>query len=175
MPSQSITLDGNKLKEIASRNETASITANSLATRERIRHHSDIIRTRAQLVRDGQRIVDSDYMQFWKELENAGVGSLIFGRKGKPNRFAWHFSLKSIAKSMLEGTNEKVAGRTSKKLQSVEPAQQSSKQENGNMEPLTQKVTFVLSATRVVELRVPDNFTKAEADKVYAALKTLAT
>ena len=41
-------------------------------------------------------------LTFWKELEAAGVGSIIYGRKGKPNRFSWHYSLKSVAQSYFE-------------------------------------------------------------------------
>lgn len=169
---QSITLDGNKLKAIAHRTPTATVTANSLAGRERIRHFSDITRTRSQLIREGQMIVDADYEQFWNDLQAAGVGSIVYGRKGKPNRFAWHYSLKSVAKSMLQGVDMKVNRQaTVAEPQEVEAPEET---QPDNVEQLTQKVTFVLSANRVMELRLPDNFSKTEADAVCTALRTLA-
>jgi len=177
MQQKSITLDGNKLKEIAHRTPTATITATALAERERIRHFSDIARTRSQLVRDGVKIVDSDYMQFWNELQDSGVGSIIYGTKGKPNRFAWHFSLKSVAKSMLEGTDEKVSRVSSKgklSVQAEEGEETVSTPSTPKVEPFAQKTTFFLAANRVAEIRLPDNFTLAEAEAIYTALKTLA-
>lgn len=96
---------GAKLKAIAHKNDTATITAMSLRLRERQRHTSDITRTRSELARQGERIVESDYMQFWKDLQVAGVGSIIYGRKGKPDRFEWHYSLKSVAKACIDGSN----------------------------------------------------------------------
>lgn len=170
MRTQSITLDGNKLKEIANRNPTANITALALAVRERIRNASDIPRTRAQLMREGNPIVESDYTQFWKELQDAGVGQLILGRRGQPAKFAWHFSLKAVSKAMIEGTNETVqrTGKAAKETSAPVAVSDA-------VEMLTQKVTFELSNNRIVEINIPDNFSKAEAEAVAKALQTLAS
>jgi hypothetical protein len=105
---QTVTLDGGKLKAIGHASHTAEVTITALALRERLRHFSDITRTRMQLVRNGERIVEEDYMKFWKSLEDAGVGVIVYGRKGKPDRFHWYYSLKKVAKAAIEGTNEEV-------------------------------------------------------------------
>jgi hypothetical protein len=103
---QTVTLDGAKLKAIGHASHTAEVTMTALAMRERLRHFSDITRTRNQLVRNGERLVEEDYMAFWKSLQDAGVGVIVYGRKGRPDRFEWHYSLKKVAKASLEGTNE---------------------------------------------------------------------
>lgn len=107
-PNQVVTLNGAKLKQIAHASHTATVTMTSLALRERLRHSSDIVRTKNQLIREGEKIVDSDYMSMWEALQSEGVGSIVYGRKHKPDRFEWYYSLKQVAKAGLEGTNEEV-------------------------------------------------------------------
>ena len=96
-------LNGKQLKAIAHKSHTATVVATSLACRDRLRHESDITRTKNALIRDGEKIVEADYMQFWKDLQLAGAGSIVYGRKGKPDRFTWNYSLKKVAESMIEG------------------------------------------------------------------------
>lgn len=129
---QVVTLDGAKLKQVGHASHTAEVTITALALRERLRHFSDITRTRNQLIRQGERVVDEDYMAFWKGLQDAGVGTIIFGRKGKPDRFQWHYSMKKVAQAALEGTNEvaeKIAGpsRNLKKKKAIAKLVKSSK------------------------------------------------
>lgn len=92
-----------KLKAIAESTETAGATSSMLIERERNTPHADIGRVRSALVRDGARLVEADYMKFWQDLQDAGAGSIIYGRKGKPSRFAWHYSLRMIGQAMLTG------------------------------------------------------------------------
>lgn len=108
-----VTLDGEKLKKVASSSHTAQVVALSLAMRERLRHTSDITRTKNALIRSGERIVESDYEQFWEDLQAIGAGSIIYGRNGKQDRFKWHYSLKKVAEACIEGNDvhaEKLAG-----------------------------------------------------------------
>lgn len=174
-----MTLSGEKLKKLAHANHTATVTAMALASRERIRNFSDIRRTKAELIRQGEKIVDSDYIQFWKDLEAQGVGSIIYGRRGvKPDKFAWHYSLKAVSKSMIEGEDITVKRfPDAPPLRGSSPEQSSKIQRTaqvGAPEPLTQKVTVVISTNRIIELRVPDNFTKAEAERVATAIRSVA-
>lgn len=166
MPNKQIELDGQLLKKIAHKNATATVTATDLATRERIRVYSDIGRTRSRLIRQGAKIVDNDYMQFWEDLEKAGVGSIVRGRKDKADRFAWHYSLKDVSKSMLDGSDFK----------SSAPVEKVETKETGKSahEKFTQKVTCVLGTDRVIELKMPDHFTKDEAEAVCTAIRSLA-
>lgn len=168
-----VILDGAKLKAIAHKSHTATVTATSLALRERIRHSSDITRTRSELARMGERIVESDYMQFWKDLQAAGVGSIIYGRKGKPDRFDWHYSLKSVAKACIEGQNVEATKETRTEPARDMPKVPAKKEVEKKME--AKQVIFVpLRSDFDVEINVPSNFTKAEAEMLSKALNRVA-
>lgn len=105
-----VLLKGSVLKAIAHKNHTATVVATSLAIRVRLRHESDIVRTKNALIRDGEKIVDEDYSQFWEDLEKSGAGVIIYAQKdkgsdGRQETFKWHFSLKKVAEAMLTGQN----------------------------------------------------------------------
>ena len=101
------TLDGDKLKKIANASHTAQVIVNALSERQRLRHTSDIQRTKNALIRSGERIVESDYEQFWEDIQAAGAGSIIYGRNGRQDDFKWHYSLKNVSKAMLDGKDVK--------------------------------------------------------------------
>lgn len=98
-----LTLKGTTLNQIATASDTAKTVTELLASRQRLRHVTDISRVRNDLVKDGSRIVDEEYMAYWKQLQTQKIGNIIYGRKGKPNRFEWHYSLKSVAQAALDG------------------------------------------------------------------------
>lgn len=101
------TLKGQQLNAVATETPTAHEVALDLAARQRLRHYSDVTRTRIKLVREGKQIVEKDYMAFWQGLEKLSIGTLIYPRKkSNPIKFEWHYSLKAVAKSMVEGTDE---------------------------------------------------------------------
>lgn len=165
-----VTLDGAKLKAIAHKSHTAIVTATSLALRERLRHSSDITRTRSELARQGEKIVESDYMQFWKDLQTAGVGSIIYGRKGKPDRFDWHYSLKSIAKACIDGQDVKATKNQEIK---AEPAK-AQKEVKPDSSKSVQSVYVPLRNDFGVEIKVPSKMTKAEVEILTKALMCVA-
>lgn len=172
-------LNGQKLREIAHKSHTATVTATSLALRERLRHSSDITRTRAELARQGERIVESDYMQFWKDLQSANVGSIVYGRKGKPDRFDWHYSLKSVAKACIEGGDvkaDKLASKSESKpkkssVRLSEKEKETTVKKSGNVETMEGRLVYIpLRSDFHVEIKVPSNFNKDEAEILAKAL-----
>jgi hypothetical protein len=104
-----VTLNSKTLKDITHKNRTAEVTMTALALRERIRTFSDIPRTRAKLIKEGEKIVEADYIQLWKDLQAAGVGVIVNGQRNRPGRFEWHFSLKDVAAIALEDKTAKAA------------------------------------------------------------------
>lgn len=68
---------------------------------------TDIQSTEKRLLRMGKRIVHVEYTQYWNDLEKAGVGSIIRGRNGKADRFAWNYSLKEVAIAAMESKDLK--------------------------------------------------------------------
>ena len=100
---KTMTIDSETLKRISNANPTAEVVTYVLAMRQRIRAFSDLRRLKISLIRSKERIVESDYQQYWKDLEQAGFGSIVRGRNGNSDRFAWHYSLKEVAKAAIEG------------------------------------------------------------------------
>lgn len=91
------------LKDIANSSSTATSTMLFLGMRKRYRSSTTLSRVKRQLVHLGEKVVDKDYKSFWKQLEDAGAGHLVVGRKGHSTRFEWHYSLRQVAKSAIEG------------------------------------------------------------------------
>lgn len=170
-----VTLKGSELKAIAYKTTTSIAAVNALASRERIRHESDITRMRSQLVRNGEKIVDTDFMQFFKDLEKSGVGSIVYGRRGKPTKFAWYYSLKAISKCMLEGTDVQV---TKVNSALVDQSKTILRKDEGvkvvrytDLEP--KKVSIVLANGLTVEISADTKVSAAAADSVLNALRTM--
>lgn len=105
MQNENVTFVQDKLKGITNATHTSIVTMMKLALRERNARNgfTNITGIRNELIRMGEKIVDEDYLKFWQELETAGVGNLITGRRGNSDRFKWHYSLKEISKNAIEG------------------------------------------------------------------------
>jgi hypothetical protein len=173
----SVSPSGAKLKAIAHKNDTSIVTAMSLRLRERQRHTSDITRTRSELARQGERIVESDYIQFWKDLQAAGVGSIIYGRKGKPDRFEWHYSLKSVAKACIDGSNiEPIKNDSAKdQMKTVKLATKEVNPEPVKKTTEASKTVYVpLRPNFDVEFTLPVDLSKDEAEMLSRALTRAA-
>lgn len=51
-----------------------------------------------QLVHSGRAVCRADVVQVFGELESIGIGQFVVGRRGKPSRFEWKASPKSVGK-----------------------------------------------------------------------------
>lgn len=88
-----------EIKSIANQSPTSKIVFNNLSKRLRFRRGTNLSKFHVQLINAGEKIVEDEYMDTFKKLQTLGVGSLIFGRGGKPNRFKWNYNLKDVAKA----------------------------------------------------------------------------
>lgn len=166
-------LDGNRLREIATANETALITANALQGRERNRSATDIARTKSAMVREGKKIVEADFMQFWKDLQSVGAGTIVYGRKDKPDRFEWHYAIKDVGHAMFGGekpdnvkvTEKPMAKKTAGGKEVIHISLE---------EPDTRSIQFVLPSGGRVEMTVPKKISEAEANAVVREFKKLS-
>lgn len=190
-----VTLDGNRLKKVADASHSAKVTIQNLIGRERFRNSSDITRLKRDLIKEGRKIVDKDYIQFWKDLQDAGVGSIVYGRRGKADRFEWHYSLKKVAEAASQGKNTEVPtlkgvknsrvilrkrGRPpgSKNLSLVpnevtptfEDAPVETNKPRANMSSAERILVIPLRSDYFFNLTVPLNLTKAEAEVIANAL-----
>lgn len=176
-----ITLNGSKLKSISNASHTAEVTITALALRERLRHFSDITRTRNLLVRSGEKIVDTDYMNFWKGLQDAGVGVIVYGRKGKADRFEWHYSMKKVAQAALEGKDQLADKIPSVKAKPTKRPEQKIARKLHMVKPTIaapvkkEKLLYIpLRKDFNLEISVPSDLSKAEAEMIGSALRRLS-
>lgn len=124
-----IKLDGSKLYNIAHASHSAEVTMTALALRERNRHFSDMGRTKTALIRAGEKIVDEEYRKFWHDLQRAGIGAIVHGRRGVPDRFEWYYALKMVADAALTG-RDIIANRQAAQEEEIEePAKKLAKPE----------------------------------------------
>lgn len=177
MTSQTLfTLKGKELSAIAHASPTAEITMTALALRQRTRHFSDLNRTKNALMNHGEKIVESDYLQLFGDLEKAGVGVIIRGRNGKPDRFEWYYSLKSIAKSALTQTDEQVKAIVSLNLAQEKPVKRKPRTANVVSETIDTKevqkthVVICIRNNFKVEFDVPSDI---KSDELRTITETL--
>lgn len=87
------------LKTIANTSGTAKAVFNTLSERERYRDELNLRKFKNDLMNKGEKIVQDEFMEIFQLLQDLGVGALIIGRRGKPNRFKWNYNLKEVAKA----------------------------------------------------------------------------
>lgn len=102
METQSV---GKKLYKLAHESKTADAVVHALASRERLRHFIDIRRMRYDLKKEGFKIIDSEYMNLWREWEKMGLGSIVRGRIGKDDRFVMNYDMRRVAEASIKGTD----------------------------------------------------------------------
>ncbi len=89
-------LNAGTVKEIAKTSGTAHTVLEACSKRERFRERINLKKFKYDLIKAGYKVVDEEFLETFKQLEAAGVGSLIKGRNGNPDRFAWNFNLRDV-------------------------------------------------------------------------------
>lgn len=86
-----------QIQSIANESSTSKAIFSALSERERYRTRLNLKKFRYDLINKGEKIVEDEYLATFKRLQDLGIGALVIGRKGKPNRFLWHYNLKDVA------------------------------------------------------------------------------
>jgi hypothetical protein len=176
MENQSVRLDNTKLRNITNASHTSVVTMLLLALRERARGFSNIDATKDQLIRMGEKIVEEDFQKFWKDLQDAGIGVIVYGRRGGPDRFQWHYSLKRIAGAAIEGKENEVREfakhKQPKRVQTKKaPVVQKRSPKKGQGAMLAKKLySITLQGGAVAELIVQSDLSASDLDKIKSAL-----
>ena len=98
-----------KIKALANASHSAEVAMVYLACRDRLRDFTDLHRTRNQLVHDGEKIVEEDFLALFKGLQELDLGHVVYEKKGKNKdrkeavKFEWHVSFKKVAQAALNG------------------------------------------------------------------------
>ena len=108
------------IRAIATDSKEAKTIFNSLAERKRTRKVTDLRQLQYKLLDEGAKLTREDVMRTFQALEAAGVGSIIIGRKGKPTRFKWNYSVKRVAKAGLPPTTKKQINHSSRRMTTSE-------------------------------------------------------
>jgi predicted ABC-class ATPase len=95
-----------QLKVLAKKSVTSENIFTTLALRDRMRDSTDLGRFKIQLIKECGNIVDNDYLGTFQELERIGMGAIIYGRKKKPTKFMWKYSLKEVGQSGIEAAKK---------------------------------------------------------------------
>lgn len=103
---QSHVLDKEKLKKITNASHTATVAMVMLGFKQRAHSFTNLASFKSKLAAAGEKVIDRDYMDFWRGLEQAHVGSVVLGRRGKQTRFEWDYSLRQIARIAIEGKDD---------------------------------------------------------------------
>jgi uncharacterized protein YfkK (UPF0435 family) len=91
-----------KLQTTAKNKEFAKDVFSILASRERFRSRSDIDAIFRELeTLKGTQLDYFKYLDVWKDIEKMGLGTMVYGRKGNPNRFVWNANLKHVGRLAL--------------------------------------------------------------------------
>lgn len=89
-------VDYNKIKDIA-KLESGRAIMQALSKRERNRNNIAFKQV-VRVLREGGSTIDKQSIaQVFKDLQQAGVGRIVYGRQGNPNRFMWDVPLKEVA------------------------------------------------------------------------------
>lgn len=92
-------LNAEVIKQIAEENDTSRAIFSKLGDRQRSRARINIRALKYDLLMNGQKVVEEEFLATFKKLMDLGVGSLVVGRGGNPTRFIWNYKLKDVAKA----------------------------------------------------------------------------
>lgn len=183
------TVDGSRLKKIFNQSDTAKMVLESLSERVRARPEISPIRLKIKLMHEGKIVDMKDYTDLWENLAKAGVGVLVRGRRGGPNRFIFNYGLKAVAKAAMEGRQTELqrikakskGKKMPKKKETKEPAMVATPKKS---EPVSKKteVAPVIAQTKIlipfrggsIPIVFPSDVTKEEIRSVADTLSSAA-
>lgn len=149
-----VSLNMTAVSDLRSASPTAHNVLDDMSERERFRRYTNLDLYRQQLIRKGVKVVTQEYFDTFKKLEEIGAGKIVYGRKGNPHRFEWHFSLKDIAKGakgQLEGSPKELYSKP--KAKRGRPRK--------NIAPEVVKGPVVQSKGDTISISIPKDFLKA--------------
>lgn len=89
-----------KLIELAGSNSTSQAIFKELGTRQRSREKLSLRKLRYDLLTKGQQVIEHDFLNTFKAMQDMGIGTIINGRLGNPTRFLWNYKVVDVAKSV---------------------------------------------------------------------------
>lgn len=148
-----------QLNELAMKSNVAKEILENLSERVRNREFSDIQKMRREM---GISNDNPEYLEFWKNLEQLGCGSIIYGKNPNYPRFHWKYSLIDVANEAMKGIKRT---RRATVIQA-----------RGNTTATSFKLVLIpLRPNFNVEVKIPLELTENESDTLAYALRGLVT
>lgn len=167
-------LNTNVLRTIAHSNPTAAASLEALAERERMRVYLDLTTHKRSLLKDGAKIVEADYNKMWEELQKAGVGSIVYGRGGKHDRFKWNYSLVNVGKAATKDEPVLIAEAPKPKAKRRGRPPKNKQAEVTTTEDTGSNILYIPLRDNVnVSIKVPKNITPKERELIKHAIDSL--
>lgn len=105
----------------------------------------------------------SEIVDLFRNFDELRLGSFMVGRRGAETRFEWDFDVKSLAR---------IASGKAEDAEEISPDTEDDDVDDEDAEA-TLEHTFNLRADLTVVVRLPENFTAREADRLAAWIKSL--
>lgn len=180
-------LNGDALRALTNSSHTSAVVMTYLALRQRNRRYSNVEVTKNVLLAKGEKIDPKEYSDFWKSLEKIGIGTYKKGRGVNPDTFSWKYSLKRIAGAAIEGKNivvepmkDSVIHKTplksmALKKNAIKTNKRILKFGVRHVSVQNERVVKIhLRANCDIEMRIPSDFSKTDAERVSKSLQYLA-
>ncbi|MCF7963334.1 MAG: hypothetical protein K9M08_21550 [Pirellula sp.] len=167
-------VDVELLRSFYKSNKTSRAVFEILKERENDSNETKLERLEDLVRQSGVNPIRGDVVSLFKGLDRAGCGKFVVGRRQFPSRFQWHVSLRSvgIAASSEQGQVNELGPNT------LEDSDEDSDLAKSESEPEKTKVdklmhSFVLRADFRVQIILPFDLTKREADRLADFIHTL--
>jgi hypothetical protein len=121
--------------QLVTKSDTALAIIDAFSSRERVNRETILDKFKSYLIKKGVSVQSGDFIKFFKDLEEAGVGEL------EENKFIWYYSLRAIAEQL------KYPNKTVKLISLDEILRPSSKKPRGRPKGYSPKKGTVLKSS----------------------------
>lgn len=172
---RTVQLDKVKLKSIMNASKTATTSMILLGFKQRHQAYTNIATVKSQLKDMGEAVQEKEYMEFWKALQDAGVGEIILGRRGGHTRFEWFYSLRDVAQAAIEGKGDVKKLRSSRSRHRSSPSGlQHRRRQLATAPKREERLVFNIQVRPgyALEVNLPGDISPEELEKVKNSFST---
>lgn len=159
-----VVIKNDVLTTIYHRNSRSRGILDYFANRQKNSKTTSVDRLQKALSDENIDLTRTEIIDFFRELEDAGCGIFVVGRKGHPTRFEWTVPLIDIGR-VARGDEIEVLALSNEALDSTTVTEEEA---NGLI-----KHRFVLRPNFDVHLELPEDLSPAEAGRLADYIRTL--
>ena len=162
-----------QLRALYAANQNVKAILDCFASRERNATVTKVDRLFSILDTSGASVSRWNLVKALRELSDLGYGRFVVGRKGHPSRVEWNVEIVSLGKAGTGATDViQVAKNDDAELEVEEDLVRTESTSCASSVPMM-KVRYPLRAELEVELALPKNLTRREAERLSDFIKTL--